>query len=193
VEEAITVFGSWGYTGGSLRKIAELVGVPASAIVALFGSKDGLLTAVFTQWDQQQVEEPERAGLASVLALRARIRYSQQNPHWVEFLSTLCAESTRVEHTAHDFFANRFETLADDLQANLLLAVERGELSSLKPDETREQARMLSAVMDGLQLQWLMNRQFDMIAAFDHYLDAALRRWGASGIPAGDGRRDPTA
>ncbi len=177
VENAIRVFGERGYGGGSLRMIADAVGAPASQIIALFGSKDGLLTAVLERWDEEQVAAGDATGLAHVELLRERIRYSRDHPEWVAFFSTLCAEAASPAHPAHAFFADRYERLADGLGAQLALAARRGEIAALGEEACRREARMLSAMMDGLQLQWLMNRDLDLVALFDRHLDDAIARW----------------
>lgn len=184
VEKAIAVFGEHGYGGGSLRMVAERVGASASQIIALFGSKDGLLTAVLNEWDARQVDDGRFAGIAHIEALRARMRYSREHPEYVEFFATLCAEATALSHPAHQYFIDRYERVADALEQHLRLAAETGEIAPLADPLYREEARALSAMMDGLQLQWLMNRRFDMVAAFDRFLDAAIARWQAPASPA---------
>ncbi len=180
VKKAIEVFGEHGYRGGSLRMIADAVGTPASAIIALFGSKDGLLTAVLTDWDRQQVDEVSIHGLAYINLQRERIVYTRSNPLWISLLLTLASEATALEHPAHAFFVDRYESIADRLQSEILEAVRAGEIDLLGAAEARVEARRLSAMMDGLQLQWLLNRDFDVVGAFDSYLDAVIARWTTS-------------
>ena len=62
---AIAVFGEYGYAGGSIRTIADRVGVSHATLLQHFGSKEGLLTAVLEEWDRQTVE----ARLADVSGL----------------------------------------------------------------------------------------------------------------------------
>jgi hypothetical protein len=38
---------------------------------------------------------------------------------------------------------------------------------------------MLIAAMDGLELQWLIDPDIDLVALFDEYMDAAITRWTA--------------
>src|SRR3954451_10694324 len=56
VAVAIDVFGEHGYAGGSVRTIAERVGVSHATLLQHFGTKEGLLTAVLQEWDRQTVE-----------------------------------------------------------------------------------------------------------------------------------------
>jgi AcrR family transcriptional regulator len=177
VENAIQVFGEHGYQGGSLRMIAEAVGTSASQITTLFGSKHGLLTAVLDHWDEQQVDAEDLSGLAYIESQRSRIAYSHANPLWAEFFLTLGAEATAINHPAHHYFFSRYESIADQLQAEILRAGEMGEIVKFDPPLARVEARRLSAMMDGLQLQWLLNREFDLNGAFNQYLDDVITRW----------------
>lgn len=179
VENATRVFGEHGFRGGSLRLIAASVGASASQIISHFGSKDGLLTAVLDYWDVQQVDEHSVHGLAYVETLRVRMAYSHDNPAWAAFLLTLASEATAADHPAHGYFTERYARIADRLQAEILAAAESGEISPMDSGTARSEARGLSAMMDGLQLQWLLDRDIDLVADFDAYLDAVLQRWSA--------------
>jgi len=177
VENAIRVFGEHGFRGGSLRMIAESIGAPASQIINHFGSKDGLLTAVLDHWDSQQVPEGDHTGLAYVEMLRPRMEYSRDNPSWVEFFLTLGSEATAADHPAHQYFVDRYSHIADRLQEEILRAAADGEIAPLDASQARVEAQRLSAMMDGLQLQWLLDRELDLVGAFNDYLDSVIDRW----------------
>ena len=177
VENAIKVFGEHGFRGGSLRMIAESIGAPASQIINHFGSKDGLLTAVLDHWDSQQVPEGDHTGLAYVEMLRPRMVYSRENPSWVEFFLTLGSEATAADHPAHQYFVDRYSHIADRLQEEILRAATDGEIAPLDAAQARVEAQRLSAMMDGLQLQWLLDRELDLVGAFNDYLDSVIDRW----------------
>ena len=177
VENAIKVFGEHGFRGGSLRMIAESIGAPASQIINHFGSKDGLLTAVLDHWDSQQVPEGDHTGLAYVEMLRPRMAYSRDNPAWVEFFLTLGSEATAADHPAHAYFVDRYSHIADRLQEEILRAAANGEIAPLSAAAARVEAQRLSAMMDGLQLQWLLDRELDLVGAFNDYLDSVIDRW----------------
>ena len=56
VATAISVFGEYGFAGGSIRTIADRVGVSHATLLQHFGTKEGLLTAVLQEWDRQTVQ-----------------------------------------------------------------------------------------------------------------------------------------
>ena len=53
VETASNVFAEFGYSGGSIRTIAERVGISPATLIQHFGSKEGLLQAVLEDWTKQ--------------------------------------------------------------------------------------------------------------------------------------------
>jgi AcrR family transcriptional regulator len=179
VENAMRVFAEHGYHGGSLRIIADAVGAPASQIVNLFGSKHGLLTAVLDAWDAEQVDDSALTGLAYVNALRSRMAYSRESPTWVRFLLTLGSEATAADHPAHTYFVERYDRIAEHLGAAIQQAAADGDIAPIDRPAARVEAQLLSSMMDGLQLQWLLDPGLDLVAAFDGYLDAVLERWRA--------------
>jgi AcrR family transcriptional regulator len=55
----------YGHQGGSLRNIAEEVGVTSATLVNHFGHKEALLTAVLKHWsDESKSLNPGSSGLA---------------------------------------------------------------------------------------------------------------------------------
>ncbi|MFF5157933.1 TetR family transcriptional regulator C-terminal domain-containing protein [Streptomyces sp. NPDC000348] len=82
--------------------------------------------------------------------------------------TTLAAEAVEPDHADHEYFRRR----NDIVRISLVMAVDRArECGNLPPGPPAEQvAAGIIAVMDGLQLQWLLDPGFDMVAAFDAHL-----------------------
>jgi hypothetical protein len=59
------------------------------------------------------------------------------------------------------------------------IARDRGEIAALTEREIATEVRMLIAAMDGLELQWLIDPDVDLVALFDEYMDIAIKRWTA--------------
>jgi hypothetical protein len=57
--------------------------------------------------------------------------------------------------------------MAAELSRELAGAVERGEVRPLSPGEIERDCRALMAVMDGAELQWLLDPGLDLLALFD--------------------------
>src|SRR3954462_12554027 len=100
VAVAISVFGEYGYTGGSIRTIADRVGVSHATLLQHFGSKEGLLTAVLQEWDRQTVE----ASLTGAVGLEYFRRLPEvmgahlRNRGLLELFTTIAAEASNPAH-----------------------------------------------------------------------------------------------
>ena len=79
--------------------------------------------------------------------------------------TVLSAESTTPGHPGHEFFIQRYRFFRQQYLDLLKVAQDQGKI---RDDIDVEQLGMLvMAVMDGLQLQWLLDpEQVDMAAAF---------------------------
>ena len=56
IEAATIAFARRGYTGASLREIADEVGVTVPGLLRHFASKEELLTAVLDKWDEDTIK-----------------------------------------------------------------------------------------------------------------------------------------
>lgn len=184
LDHAVTVFGQQGYAGGSLRDIAERVGVTAPAIIRLFGSKEGLLTATLARSEEQT----PLAGAHGIDYLEGWGRLPEDNIRnrgLVEMLLTVATEASNPEHPAHDFMVERYRSAVDHLATQLREAAERGDIRPLSRDEIETEARGFVALMDGLEIQWLLDPGMDLVAVHEHHFTRMLDRLRADGVRAG--------
>ena len=159
LDAALAVFAEGGYRSGSLREVAVRVGISEPAILHHFRSKSLLLAAVLERRDSlaQAFIPPHPAdGVAAMHGLVALARYNASEPGVVELYCTLSAEATTSRHPAHAYFVRRYEVTRDALLEAFTNLSEGGDL---RPGTTPElAARSTIAVMDGLQVQWLLDR-----------------------------------
>jgi AcrR family transcriptional regulator len=164
LDAALEVFSQGGYRSGSLKDVAVKVGISEAGLLHHFRSKSRLLEAVLEHRDSMNVHfvppHPDD-GVKAMHGLLELARYNASVPGVVELYCTLSAEATAPDHPAHEYFVKRYEitrrTLVDaytDLEAK----------GMLRPGVTAEgAARSTIAIMDGLQVQWLLDRsQLDM-------------------------------
>lgn len=96
-------------------------------------------------------------------------------PGMVQTFSALLGESVTEDHPAREFFTHRY----DQVRGNMT-AVLRDEFGDRLPGGlTPEQAApLLTAVMDGLQYQWLLDPEsVDMPGAFRDFLTLLRAEW----------------
>ncbi|HCJ49928.1 MAG TPA: TetR family transcriptional regulator [Microbacterium sp.] len=169
---AVEVFGEQGYRGTSLREIARRVGISDAGLLHHFGSKMGLLAATIEardEMDRQRREESEAAGATFVDTMRDQVARNTRSPGLVALHVVLSAEATDPQHPAHESFRDRYRQIRhqDDESFSRLQA--DGELrTDLDPERV---GQLVTAMMDGLQLQWLLDPDaVDMEGLFEDFL-----------------------
>lgn len=178
LQTAVEVFGQQGFRGSSLREIAERVGLSESGVLHHFGGKVALLQAVLQARDEASL----RSGMA--LRLEDLVAHNASRPGEVRLFVNLSAEATDSDHPAHEYFVDRYAQIRARQSARLRAAADAGHLADgVDPDVA---ARLLLAAMDGLQIQWLLDPDQDMAAAFRLLVDL-LHRTASSAPSSGDG------
>ncbi len=176
---AIEVFGEYGYAGGSIRAIAERVGVSHATLLQHFGSKEGLLTAVLQEWDRQTVEKSLKGfvGLDYFRRLPQVMTAHLANRGLLELFTTIAAEASSPAHPAHAFIQHRYVTNLATLGAHLQQAVDTGDVALLTPAEIKIEVRLVTAVLDGISLQWLLDPSTDVTTSVETYIGRTITSW----------------
>jgi AcrR family transcriptional regulator len=179
VEAATQVFAEVGYNGGSLRGISDRVGVSSASLVQYFGSKEGLLMAVLKEWGHQAhaIGARDLHGLAWISSIREAMRYNVHHRGLVDLLLTLTTEASHPAHPARPFIRERYIAIIAEFGRHLREAVDAGEVLPLTDAEIEREARLFFAVMDGIELQWLIDPSVDVVGVFDHHVDQTIRSW----------------
>ena len=179
MEVAARVFAEHGYAGASLRQIAGEVGTSPASLLQHFGSKEGLLLAVLEEWEAGVLALATEAdvGIEFFRSHRRTMRYHVRHRGSIELFLTMAAEASSAAHPAHAFMRARYERTLSEFCRQLLMAQERGEVAPMAPAQTDAEARAMIALMDGLELQWLLDPGMDLVAVFDACLDVVLQRW----------------
>lgn len=173
---AMDTFAARGYTGASLQEIADRAGVTQAGVLHYFRTKAQLLTSVLALRDETDIEQlgTERPrGLAFLRHLVDTVRHNTERQGIVRLYAVLAAESVIDGHPAQDYFRERYEGLRAMVTEALAEACELGET---RPDlNLKDAANAIIAVMDGLQVQWLLAPDsVDMTAATDRVITALL-------------------
>jgi AcrR family transcriptional regulator len=174
LDAALEVFAKSGYRSGSIRDIADRVGMSEAGLLHHFPNKSALLAAVLDRRDQHSLElVPIDADDEPLATLRGLVRLAAHNasvPGVVELYCTLSAEATSPDHPAHGGFLRRYEWVRGVLRHTFGLLAAHG---ALRPGVTPESAACsVIAIMDGLQVQWLYDRHtLDMAKELRRHLD----------------------
>lgn len=160
IDAAFAAFGQVGYRNASMVQLAAACGVSRAGLLHHFPTKESLLEAVLEQRELRDDEHFFRTGIdpangleyfAGMLRLLA---HNQSNPLIVSLFAVLSSEATASDHPAHPYFVARYERTRSQMQVAIDDLASRGLLRPHVVADTL--AAGLIAMIDGLQVQWLL-------------------------------------
>jgi len=171
LEAALPLFARQGYRGASLASIASAAGLTQPGLLHHFPSKEELLLGLLDWRDRDDGKRlsglRDGDGLGYLERLEDLVAHNATAPELVALFTTLVGEGTSPEHPAHDYFVERYRRI----RARALRTLREGQLAGeIREDVDLETiVPLLFAVMDGLQIQWLLDPDIDMVASFDAF------------------------
>ena len=184
LRSAMSVFGQRGYNKGGLVEVAEQAGMTHAGVLHHFGSKQALLIAMLQYRDGEEAAGvPGRAqteGPAFLDHMLDTVIENTGRPGVVQTYTVLSAESVTEDHPAQGYFRDRFTLLRDKI-AGVLAEVTGRDADDV---DVRDDASALIALMDGLQVQWLLDPSaVDMPRIVEKVMDELVDRL-TTGQPA---------
>jgi AcrR family transcriptional regulator len=177
VDAALEVFAAEGYRSGSLRVVAGRAGMSEAGLIHHFPTKASLLRAVLERREEitapflpDVLTDPE----AAVRGILELTRHNAELPGRVELFATISSEAVATGHPAHDYIVERYAAKRRLLVAAFGQLADAGLLQDgIDPESA---ARWSVALTDGLQLQWLLDRDsVDMVAEVRGFLRRITR------------------
>ena len=171
IQTATDVFATEGFEGTALKRVAELVGVREATLFHYFKGKQELLTAVLAERDRRSLAagDPERVGLDLMAPVAERNR---QQPGLTTLYAVASATANDPGHDSHPYFRERYENLVQDIAVDV---GRRQASGSVRADvDAATLARLVVAAFDGLQLQWLYDKDVDMAEGLRKLIDVLL-------------------
>lgn len=169
LEAALELFSVHGYRGAPIADVAAKVGLSVAGVLHYFSTKENLLAAVLQRRDDIDAPwfEDKWAETGSLrLATLELMHRNMHEPHVLRLFVTLSAESTDPTHPSHEYFRNRYRVSREIFARTLEQAKAGGEVvKTVSPP-------VLIAVLDGLQVQWLLEPSFDLLGEIDRYFDS---------------------
>jgi AcrR family transcriptional regulator len=167
---AFDLFATHGYRGASLAAVAERAGLTQQGLLHYFPNKEALLVEVLRRSDEV---DPGRlftvsaGGAASLDHLTDLLEHQLTRPGVVRSRAVLTAESLTDGHPARTYFVERYAEFRHGVATTLGAEFDGRPPAGLSPDQA---AALLIAVIEGLQLQWLLQpEEIDvpvLVAAF---------------------------
>jgi len=177
VQSALRAYAANGYSGSSLAGIAAAAGLTTAGLLHHFPSKEELLIAVLKERDRADGERFQLGDLVGLEALDALIKLVEVNaatPALVRAFTVLMGESAAEDHPAGQWFHERYPRRRDNLSEALRAGIKSGEIRH--DTDSDAVAAEIIAMMDGLQVQWILDPNgIDMARIFAHYIDTVRR------------------
>jgi AcrR family transcriptional regulator len=177
LDAAVDVFGSSGYKQGTLQDIADRVGMTHAGVLHHFGSKDQLLVEVLAHRDKEDVMglDGQRVpgGLDFFRHLVVTAFANVRRRGAVRAFAVLSAEALTADHPGHDYFFSRYHNLRQEAAEAFRTAC--ADQGVQDPQTIDYAAASVLAVMDGLQIQWLLDpTAVDLAPATEFALEAIV-------------------
>ena len=174
IQSATEAFAQMGFRGAKMADIAKAANLTEPGLLHHFPSKTHLLMEVLKERDRidgQRIQATlEKNGNHLLDASVELVEHNETVPGLVQLFNLLVAESISPEHPAHEFFIERYERTRGDWVKSIAQAQAAGEVRSDIPAETL--AVLTFAMMDGLQVQWLLEpTKIDMSNLFRVMMD----------------------
>jgi AcrR family transcriptional regulator len=153
---AFDLFATHGYRGASLAAVAERAGLTQQGLLHYFPNKEALLVEVLRRSDEV---DPGRMftgpteGATPLDHLADLVAYQITRPGAIQARAVLTAESLTDAHPARTFFVERYAEFRRGAAVTLGTGLDGRLPAGLSPDQA---ATLLIAVIEGLQLQWLL-------------------------------------
>lgn len=172
IQTATDVFATEGFEGTALKRVAELVGVKEATLFHYFRGKQELLTAVLAERDRRSLAamEEKEAGL-SLMVRSAEL--NRREPGLTTLYAVASATANDPEHDSHRYFKERYAEVVGLLAADIERRQSTGEIRADLP--ARNLARLVVAVSDGLQLQWLYDKDVNIADGLSEFIDVLLK------------------
>lgn len=176
---AVELIGTQGYAATSMAQVAEAAGISPSGLVHHYPSKRVLLGAVLAHRDEVDADPADHLGEVPWRAFDHLVEVAgmnMQRRQMVALYMTMVSEAVPPEHPAHEWMLGHYRAVVGNLMEGLRLDQENGVVRADAPRELI--ARQMVALMDGLQVQWLIDDSLDMQALLREQVDSYKERWG---------------
>lgn len=169
LQEATRQLGINGFRGTTTASIAKAVGLTEQGVLHYFPSKTILLQSVLEYREQQDIEKfrtrYEQGDFSFFELFEDLASENEKNPELIKLFTVLVGESFNKDHPSHDFFVNRYRITREQTAQYITNVISKEKLAF--EGDVEQLATLLLAVMDGLQIQWLLHpEEVDMVASF---------------------------
>ena len=158
IQAATELFAQQGFRGAKMADIAKAANLTEPGLLHHFPSKTHLLMEVLKERDRIDSERMhatlKKNGNHFLDAGIELVEHNETVPGLVQLFTLLVAEGISPDHPAHAFFTERYQREREHMAQVIMQAQKANEVRSDIPAETL--VVLIFAMMDGLQVQWLL-------------------------------------
>lgn len=168
LEAATKLLGQYGFQGTTLALVADAVGLTEPGVLHYYPSKVHLLQSVLEYHEKKDLEKYLEASKVKqqdvpelFKLLESLVAENEKIPGLIQLFTVLVSESIRGDHPSHDYFVERYRCGRE-------MYVKHFFKDKIRPGvDVNELSTLIMAVMDGLQIQWLLDpKKVDMSRTF---------------------------
>jgi AcrR family transcriptional regulator len=182
LDVAVQVIARNGYSGATVKELADAVGLSQNGLLHYFGSKDALFAEILRRRDEiaaAEVEfESEDFAETLVDRLLEAVDVELTSPGMAQLSLRVTGEATEPDHLAHEFLRERYANIRVVVEE----AVRRFQDDGRVPRDVDAVAvaALVFASWDGLMTQWMYDNSIDVRG----HLAYLLRALGISAMAA---------
>ncbi|WEV64827.1 TetR/AcrR family transcriptional regulator [Bifidobacterium sp. ESL0732] len=167
-------FAEKGYHRATILDIAAACDISRAGLLYYFPTKEKLLEAVLQARDKEErarfVPFVNNSGAMGVL--QGMVKLAEHNrliPGLIELFVHLSSEASNPAHPAHDYFVARYARIRKDTARTIRTAKKNKYIRSNV--DANDASLRLTALMDGLQTQWLLDNEINMATPIQNMLE----------------------
>lgn len=174
LDVALGVIARDGYSGATVKQLADAVGLSQNGLLRYFGSKENLFVEIVKHHgeDLQLRVDPEHRDFSIGFAagLLDAMTDTIATAGLSQLLLSLTMAAAEQDHAAHDFIGLRYAAFREIAESALRKLQERGEFPA--NGDPAAAAVLIVAAFDGLQTQWIYDRSLDARVGMAYLVDA---------------------
>lgn len=179
VDAAVEEIATHGYLALTMARVAQAADISPTRLAHHSASKEELLSAVLARRDELDELPTQSVGEGCPFGyLHAQVDLARRNAERAEMVRLFTAMSGAAgnpAHAAHRWLRGHYGFAVDDILGHLRAEQACGRIH---PDAPLERiVREMCALMDGYQLQWLLDPEVDMAGLLGAHVADVERRW----------------
>ena len=179
IHSAMESFAQKGFRGAKMADIARAANLTNPGLLHHFPSKTHLLMEVLKERDRihkEQVDTTLKKNSSNLLeAATELVEQNEATPGMIQLFNLLVAESVSPDHPAHGYFKQRYHNGREDWGRIISQGQRQGDIRADIPADNL--VVLILAMMDGLQVQWLLEpEQVNMAQVFRVFVELLKSR-----------------